>query len=60
MRKKFPEDFDYMPETFAYPEEKDIIKKRFNDYIVDEKDLWLIKPKTGSLGDGIYIFQNLT
>ena len=60
MRKKFPEDFDYMPETFAYPEEKDIILKRFSDYVVDEKDLWLVKPKTGSLGDGIYIFQNLT
>ena len=60
MRNKFPEDFDYMPETFAFPEEKDIIKKRFTNYILDENDLWLIKPKTGSLGEGIYIFQNLT
>ena len=60
MRKKFPEDFDYMPETFAYPEEKEIIQKRFTNYSLTEEDLWLIKPKTGSLGEGIYIFQNLT
>ena len=60
MRKKFPQDFDYMPESFCYPEEKDIIEKRFKDYVLDENNLWLIKPKTGSLGEGIYIFQNLT
>ena len=60
MRIKFPEDFDYMPETFGYPEEKRTIEKRFKNYVLNENDLWLIKPKTGSLGDGIYIFQNLT
>ena len=60
MRKKFPQDFDYMPESFCFPEEKDIIEKRFKDYVLDENNLWLIKPKTGSLGEGIYIFQNLT
>ena len=60
MRQKFPKDFDYMPETFAYPEEKNIIENRFKDYKLNENDLWLIKPKTGSLGEGIYIFQNLT
>ena len=60
MRKKFPQDFDYMPESFCFPEEKDLIEKRFKDYVLDENNLWLIKPKTGSLGEGIYIFQNLT
>ena len=60
MKKKFPKDFDYMPETFGYPENKEEIFKRFKNYKLDENDLWLIKPKTGSLGEGIYIFQNLT
>ena len=59
MRKSFPKDFDYMPETFGYPEDKKIIEKRFKNYKIDENDLWLIKPKTGSLGDGIYMFENL-
>ena len=60
MRKKFPADFDYMPETYAYPEERSMIINKFSNYTVNESDLWLIKPKTGSLGEGIYIFQNLT
>ena len=60
MRKKFPNDFDYMPETFAYPENKNLIEEKFNNYKLDENDLWLIKPKTGSLGEGISIFENLS
>ena len=60
MRKKFPKDYDYMPETFAYPEDKNEIEKKFKNYKLDENDLWLIKPKTGSLGEGIYIFETLS
>ena len=60
MKKIFPKDFDYMPETFAYPEDKKIIENKFKNYKLDENDLWLIKPKTGSLGEGIYIFEYLT
>ena len=60
MRKKFPKDYDYMPETYEFPQEKKLIEKKFSNYVVDENNLWLIKPKTGSLGEGIYIFQNLT
>ena len=60
MKIKFPKDFDFMPETYSYPEEKKIIERKFNNYILDKNDLWLIKPKTGSLGEGIYIFENLS
>ena len=59
MRKQFPEDFDYMPETFSYPENKEEIENKFKDYKLKIDDLWLIKPKTGSLGEGIFIFKNL-
>ena len=59
MRKKFQNDFDYMPETYGYPADKDIIEQKFKNYKLDVKDLWLIKPKTGSLGEGIYIFESL-
>ena len=58
MKKKFPNDYNYMPETFAYPEDKKEIEKRFSNYKLDINDLWLIKPKTGSLGEGIYIFES--
>ena len=60
MNRKFPKDFDYLPDTFSYPEEKRAIEKRFEDYYPNEYDLWLIKPRKGSLGKGIYFFQNLT
>ena len=60
MKKDFPKDYDYMPETLGYPENKTIIEKRFKNYKIDENDLWLVKPKTGSLGDGIYIFEKLS
>ena len=60
MKKKFQKDFDYMPEAYGYPADKDKIEEKFKNYQLDENDLWLIKPKTGSLGEGIYIFENLT
>ena len=60
MRKKYPKDFDYMPETYSYPENKKEIEKKFSNYKLDLNDLWLIKPKSGSLGEGIYIFENFT
>ena len=59
-RYSFPNDFDYMPETYAYPEQKDLILKKFENYILEEGNLWLIKPKTLSLGIGIHIFHNLS
>ena len=60
MKIKFPKDFDFMPETYSFPEEKQTIEKKFTNYKTDKNDLWLIKPKTGSLGEGIYIFENLS
>jgi hypothetical protein len=60
MRAIFPNDFDYMPETFRFPEEKEILEQKFRNYKINENDLWLIKPKTGSLGNGIYIFEDLS
>ena len=59
-RYSFPNDFDYMPETYAYPEQKDLILKKFENYTLEEGNLWLIKPKTLSLGIGIHIFHNLS
>ena len=60
MNKKYPDDYTYMPPTFSYPEEKKIILKKFKNYKLSKEDLWLIKPKLGSLGEGIYIFKDLS
>ena len=59
-KKTFPNDYNYMPETYPYPEEKEIIFKKFINYSFEEGNIWLIKPKFKSLGIGIHIFHNLT
>ena len=59
MKKNFPEEYNYIAETYFYPEEKDKIENLLKDYKVTPDDLWLIKPKSGSLGHGIRIFLTL-
>ena len=59
MHNKFPEDYTYLAETYLYPENKTTLKKMFENYTPNEDNLWLIKPKSGSLGEGISIFINL-
>ena len=59
MNKQYPNDYSYMPPSFSYPEEKNIIFQKFKNYKLSPDDLWLIKPKSGSLGKGIYIFKDL-
>ena len=59
MRQEFPEDYDYMPETYSYPENATEVIKKFRKYKLSEDDLWLIKPKKSSLGKGIKIFRKL-
>ena len=60
MRNRFPNDFNYLPETYAYPEERKKIHEIFDDYEPEPDNLWLVKPKSGSLGEGIFLFQNFT
>ena len=59
MKKIFYNDFHYMPETYNYPEEKNIINKKFKNYKLNLSDLWLIKPNNGSGGKGIFILTYL-
>ena len=62
MKKIFPLDYNFMLETYSYPEDKLEIKKKFNNYkfqISDDHDLWLKKPKFGSLGEHISFLKNI-
>ena len=59
MKQKFPEEYNYIAETYFYPEEKDKIENLLKNYKVTPDDLWLIKPKSGSLGHGIRIFLSM-
>lgn len=58
-KNKFDEDFNFMPETYYYPFDKDIINSKFKDYSLDINNLWLVKPVDLCGGRGISIFKSL-
>lgn len=64
MNEIFPDDYNFMLETFSFPEDKKIINKKFKNYRFNNNpknnDVWLIKPKLGSLGLGMSILKNIT
>ena len=60
MKKKFPKDFDYLPETYMMPYDKDIINKKFKKYKLDLNDLWIVKPKSSSRGRGVHLLTENT
>lgn len=50
LENKFHSEFDYMFETYSYPEDKKIIEKKIsNNTLNKNKELWLVKPKLGML-----------
>ena len=53
--KTYPEDYDFMPQTFRLPQEKLQLKKFWETNI---KTLMISKPSEASGGDGIKIFTN--
>ena len=55
----FKEDFNYIPETYYYPNDKDIIQNKFGNYEFDINNLWLIKPTNRFGGSGISVFKSL-
>ena len=58
MKNRFFQDFDYMPETYIYPAQKDLIFDKFKNYQLDVKDLWFIKPNDKWGGKGIKILHS--
>ena len=60
-KNKYPNEYNYMFDTYSYPEEKDSIEKKFGNYNIKyNKDIWLVKPQIGSEGRKIFILTNLS
>ena len=57
MKKKFPNDYNFMFESYFMPKEEDKIIKKFKNYNLTEDNLWLCKESFGSLGIGIKILK---
>ena len=60
MQKLFPLEYNYMLETFSYPENKDIIINKFKNYSYNKDNVWLLKPNLSFGGKGIKILRNFT
>lgn len=59
MKKIFNDDYNYMSETYCYPEDQNQIYIKFNNYSLDINNLWLVKPVARSVGAGIHFFTSL-
>ena len=59
MKKEFKEDYNFMPETYYYPNDKYIINKKFRNYKIKLDDLWFVKPAHKWGGRGIKILESL-
>ena len=57
-KKKFPNDFEYMAESYLMPSDKNIVEQKFANYTFKKDDLWLCKQSNGSLGEGIYFIKD--
>lgn len=54
MKRYFPEEYNFAPREYLYPEEEEIIEK----YITDHPANWMIaKPSRGCGGCGIFLFK---
>ena len=43
LKNKYPKDFTYLLETFIWPEQKDMINKKFNKYKYNSNNIWILK-----------------
>ena len=59
LHKKFPNDYNYLPETFIFPNDKNEFYEKMKDYKLNIDDLWLIKPKNEDQGRGIKLMKNI-
>jgi hypothetical protein len=59
MKSYFPRNYTYMPITYIYPKNKETIEKKFKNYKLNMKNLWIVKPVNLFSGIGIHLFKSL-
>lgn len=58
MKEKFPNDFNYMPETYVLPKDSEAFLPKIENYKMTKENMWLFKPVASSRGRGIRLMQN--
>ena len=59
MKSHFEKDYNYMPLSYEYPKDAEKINQIFENYKLNIKDLWIVKPINLCSGKGIHIFKSL-
>ena len=57
LNKKFPSEYNYMPEAFINPKDSKKIKEIFEDYNFDIKNLWIFQRAVNEDGGGAKFFR---
>ena len=61
LKDKYPNDYNYLLETLLWPEQKDLINNKFNNYKYNSENIWILKSENNNINENIYphIFTNL-
>ena len=61
MKKRFPNEYNFMPETYILPRDKEILDEKLKEYnVFDRENLYIIKPVASSRGRGVRVLTDIT
>ena len=61
MKKKFKDEYNYMPDKYILPQDRDIVQEQMKDYnIFNLKDIYIVKPLASTHGKGVRILTDTT
>ena len=61
MKKKFKDEYNYMPDKYILPQDRDIVQEKMKDYnIFNLKDIYIVKPVASTHGKGVRILTDTT
>ena len=61
MKKKFPKEYNFYPQTFSLPKDFALLHRHFaSDSGRKSKHTWIIKPDGGAKGKGIFLTRDMS
>ena len=59
MQKRFPEEYNFFPQTWVLPSEYSEFRKQFDNLSKNKKKTFIVKPQASCQGRGIFLTRNL-